>query len=533
MAYRSSNLMPNEDCCPTCGTRNLRAITVPPLHTPRIEQLIAINEPPLEFEEAPLRDIVNQGPQMLSDLDAKIADVKDILQQLLRERSQVTDNLAIAKNILHPIRRLPTDVLGEIFLACVQSPAECLFSLLRNDSVNFLEGPWPISHVCRRWRGIAINTPRLWSSISLLFPIDASRTLEFTLILGCYIERSRNLELTLSVYADADVSDHSALALLLSTCHRWKDVLLVLPSATIRTLSFCRGSFRNLRYLHAGLNDRDGYTLSIDPLLDAFEYSPNLTHIAFSNVGDPLQICSLLWSQITVYDGTDGPDDENITETPHLHVLTKMPLLESARLYCDKHSTIPVSGRVHLPRLQNLTLEEGYAAVAGSLSQCFSALSLPSLTELRLGYANYTNQVQLPSIIYPTGIDARRITTLQLTFHFELSPTVNSSILIFLADLPTVMHLIVQAEAITDGLIEGLTRRHDNQGILPSLRCLDFRGSALDLDKPGLFITMLESRLSPSASDVVTDSMASSTGEYLHELRLDEGFTIDETDRQR
>ncbi len=518
----------NNDCCPTCGARNLRAGIIPTLHTPRIEQLISTNEPPLDFDEVPLRDIVNQGHQVLSDLDAKIADVDGILQQLIRERSQAADNLAIAKNILHPIRRLPTDVLREIFLACVQSPVECLFSLLRNDSMNLLEGPWPISHVCRRWRDIAINTPRLWSCISLLFPMDASRTLGFTLMLGCYIERSRNLELTLSVCADDDVSDHSALALLLSTCRRWKDVALILPTATSQTLSFCRGSFRNLRYLHAGLN-RDGYTLSMDPLLDAFEYSPNLTHIALSNVGDPFQIYCLPWSQITVYDGADGPDDEDITETPHLHALTKMPLLESARLFCDKHSTIPVSGRVHLPRLQNLTLDEGYAAVAGSLSQCFSALSLPSLTELRLVYANYRNSVQLPSIIYPTGIDGPRITTLQLTFRFELSPTTNGSILIFLADLPTVMHLMVQAEAITDGLIEGLIRRH---GILPSLRRLDLRGSALDLDERGLFITMLESRLSPSASDVVTDSMASSTGEYLHELRLDEGFTIDEADRQ-
>ncbi len=71
----------------------------------------------------------------------------------------------------------------------------------------------------------------------------------------------------------------------------------------------------------------------MDPLLDAFEYSPNLTHIALSNVGDPFQIYCLPWSQITVYDGADGPDDEDITETPHLHALTKMPLLESARLF--------------------------------------------------------------------------------------------------------------------------------------------------------------------------------------------------------
>ncbi len=92
------------------------------------------------------------------------------------------------------------------------------------------------------------------------------------------------------------------------------------------------------------------------------------------------------------------------------------------------------------------------------------------------------------------------------------------------------MHLVVQAEAITDGLIEGLIRRH---GILPSLRCLDLRSSALDLDEPGLFVIMLESPLSPSASGVVMDSTTSSTGKYLQELRLEKSFTIDEARLQR
>ncbi|KAK0184471.1 hypothetical protein F5146DRAFT_1145308 [Armillaria mellea] len=249
--------------------------------------------------------------------------------------------------------------------------------------------------------------------------------------------------------------------------------------------------------------------------------TPQISHVAFSNVGDPLQVFSLSWSQITVYDGA---------ETLHLDVLTNMPLLESARLYCDKHSTMPVSGRIHLPRLQKLTLEESHTAAAGSLSQCFSTLSLPSLTELWLGYANYRKPVQLPSIIYPTGIDAPRITTLQLTFRVRLSPTANSSILLFLADLPTAMHLMIQAPAITDSLIEGLICRH---GILPSLRCLDLHGSALDLEEPDLFISMLESRLTPSTSDVVANGVASSTQEYLRELRLDEGFTLGEVHRLR
>lgn len=210
-----------------------------------------------------------------------------------------------------------------------------------------------------------------------------------------------------------------------------------------------------------------------------------------------------------------------------------MSLLESARLCCDKHSGAPSSGKVHLPRLQNLTLEEGSSAVAGSLAQCISALSLPSLTELRLGYSNSTNQVQLPSIIHPMGIDARRITTLQLTFRFKLSSAAIHSILVFLEGLPTVIHLMAQAEGVTDNLVEGLISRRDNQSILPSLRRLDFRGSTLGLDDPIHFITMLESRVSPLSTDVMMDSVTSSTRDYLQELRLDERFSIDEATRQR
>ncbi|KAK0460410.1 uncharacterized protein EV420DRAFT_1216134, partial [Desarmillaria tabescens] len=92
-----------------------------------------------------------------------------ILQQLLRERSEAADNLTIAKKILHPIRRLPTDVLRETFLACVESPVQCLFSNFIVDSMDLLQGPWAVSHVCRRWRDIAINTARLWCCMSLFF----------------------------------------------------------------------------------------------------------------------------------------------------------------------------------------------------------------------------------------------------------------------------------------------------------------------------------------------------------------------------
>ncbi|KIM21290.1 hypothetical protein M408DRAFT_80717, partial [Serendipita vermifera MAFF 305830] len=53
--------------------------------------------------------------------------------------------------LLHPIRRCPLDILGMVF--------QCLVFV---EDANWCKTPTKISHVCRRWRAIAIETPNLW-----------------------------------------------------------------------------------------------------------------------------------------------------------------------------------------------------------------------------------------------------------------------------------------------------------------------------------------------------------------------------------
>ena len=66
-----------------------------------------------------------------------------------------------------PIRRLPDDLLAEIF---AQHIAELLLWKPH-------EGSWwiVVSHVCRLWRDVALRRPRLWTWISASWPVELIR----------------------------------------------------------------------------------------------------------------------------------------------------------------------------------------------------------------------------------------------------------------------------------------------------------------------------------------------------------------------
>ncbi|KAK0492263.1 hypothetical protein EDD18DRAFT_507956 [Armillaria luteobubalina] len=157
--------------CNSCGATPFHYNEVQPPQSPRIQHLLSANEPPLEGEEATLRATVSRGSQVLSDLDAQITEVRLILDALLRDRVQAAANIREAKLILHPIRRLPEDILREIFSSCV-SPQENYLYKDNTDIVPCLDAGnprWTLSQTCRRWRYMALGTPSLWSCIDLDF----------------------------------------------------------------------------------------------------------------------------------------------------------------------------------------------------------------------------------------------------------------------------------------------------------------------------------------------------------------------------
>ncbi|KAJ7764308.1 hypothetical protein B0H16DRAFT_1526680, partial [Mycena metata] len=64
--------------------------------------------------------------------------------------------------LLSPIRRLPLDVMQEIFLACTSTHRNCVMSAL--------EAPVLLGRICSSWRSIALSTPRLWARLHVVEP---------------------------------------------------------------------------------------------------------------------------------------------------------------------------------------------------------------------------------------------------------------------------------------------------------------------------------------------------------------------------
>ena len=73
------------------------------------------------------------------------------------------------EGILHPLRRLPPEILLQIFHECVAEEVEDLRNQLPSSTV--IQSPMVLAGVCTKWRRIVLHHPRLWCYIC--YPISA------------------------------------------------------------------------------------------------------------------------------------------------------------------------------------------------------------------------------------------------------------------------------------------------------------------------------------------------------------------------
>ncbi|KAF8905697.1 hypothetical protein CPB85DRAFT_909629 [Mucidula mucida] len=201
--------------CPTCAFLSLQPNDPALTRTARVEELLRRNHPPLEAALADFRFVVEKAPDIIHDLDQKLAKAKELVDLLVRARAQADSHLADAKSLLHPMRSLPNEFLGEIFSHCVWT-WDTADGTQQIDALAPSSTLWTLIHVCRRWRQLALALPHLWTYIELdfdMFPQDITpRQLAFKMAL--LIERSKGLPLFIFITATTDIEDHSIILIL-------------------------------------------------------------------------------------------------------------------------------------------------------------------------------------------------------------------------------------------------------------------------------------------------------------------------------
>ncbi|KIY64891.1 hypothetical protein CYLTODRAFT_317327, partial [Cylindrobasidium torrendii FP15055 ss-10] len=93
--------------------------------------------------------------------------LQDGLNDMLAKRDDLDAAIHSRRAVLAPIRVLPDDILGSIFMWCTPTIGAPDWDETPDSLDVFSWPPWVISHVCRRWRNVALAQKSLWATLAL------------------------------------------------------------------------------------------------------------------------------------------------------------------------------------------------------------------------------------------------------------------------------------------------------------------------------------------------------------------------------
>ncbi|KAJ6580859.1 hypothetical protein B0H19DRAFT_930621, partial [Mycena capillaripes] len=129
----------------------------------RHQTLLNNNEPPDDFEKTYIQSVISETDARLACLDEEMAKLQNTLKQLEEARASLLSCRTRNSAILSPLRRMPPEVLGEIFS---WTPASLRAELARG-RFDMAHSPWVLTRISSRWRAVSLSTPSLWSRVAI------------------------------------------------------------------------------------------------------------------------------------------------------------------------------------------------------------------------------------------------------------------------------------------------------------------------------------------------------------------------------
>ncbi|KAK7033297.1 hypothetical protein R3P38DRAFT_790814 [Favolaschia claudopus] len=169
------------------------------------------------------------GPSsgVLDEFDADIEGARSVLKGLLTEREQTHDALEAHRALLSPIRRIPPEVLGEIFIHCLARQSMEPFVQASGDQFPLL-----LTQISSNWRNVALATPALWTSLAI--NITTASCIPNLDLIKTWIARSGSCPLSFYIeetiqkdyYTEGIITSASILELYAPHYHRWRNIRL-------------------------------------------------------------------------------------------------------------------------------------------------------------------------------------------------------------------------------------------------------------------------------------------------------------------
>ncbi|KAK0234325.1 hypothetical protein IW262DRAFT_1488474 [Armillaria fumosa] len=383
--------------CPQCGyngqDRLPLSFEAANLVASRMDELLKLNNPPLQAERIQLEGVIIEGREILTGLQERIAQMDAALEVLFDEEMRVERTIESCQTIVRPIRRIPEDIIREVFLTCFGIEGDGKDLLDRNFA------PLILSQVYRDWRGIALATSQLWSSMRLDFD-QYHNQLACQYLLQTYLLRSATHDITLSIHSSRDISKSHLIPVLILSAPRWASLSMSLPYHSLFAFSATRGSLRRLNRLSIHfIGDVPGLPVGVaKPIFDVFEYAPLLRSFSLKGAYRTIQRINVPWFQLTDYTGHDFTSS-------YIDILKLAPDMEVLRyVHPSSHQ-----------RLRSLHVHEvdetsEFVSSEGGIRRLLSHLEVPALESLSMTYAHPF--IQVPTFL--SGSTARNLKSLSI-----------------------------------------------------------------------------------------------------------------------
>lgn len=145
-----------------------------------------------------LRRLIEQPVAQLEALDREVEELEQRLENRLAQRLLLGATFEKHKALLHPIRKLPKPVLQRILVFCLP-PHPHVPALDRKAA------PLTLTRVCRKWREVALDTPRLWQGLHVVLQPGTRRFIEFHMtMVHRWLSAAKELPLTVSLWSKHD-----------------------------------------------------------------------------------------------------------------------------------------------------------------------------------------------------------------------------------------------------------------------------------------------------------------------------------------
>ncbi|KAJ7320892.1 hypothetical protein DFH08DRAFT_819139 [Mycena albidolilacea] len=236
--------------------------------------LLNSNEPPEDSEIPPIRSLISDADAHLARIDNKISKIQETLKQLEEERSSLLNYRVRNEGIISPLRRMPPEVLGEIFWWTLPSISEAQKS-------EIADSPWTLTYVSSRWRAVSLSNPSLWSQIVIDYDTELPDPLS---LIEARIQRAHRQSLKIHFSGSEDVAPGPQIQmfqLLLQHSSRWEELSLTLTSQIVPLLTEFSGRLSSLKRLWIDWDDLEGQT-DFEPLV-CFFTAPSLVDVGISS----------------------------------------------------------------------------------------------------------------------------------------------------------------------------------------------------------------------------------------------------------